>query len=118
MEPGRAQVQILHEWDSCCFRAGGLHDNVRDYNVAVRGELRRAAAAAAASSSASAAAADGAGAAAGFMQTVVTAGNYHQINVRDKVIVAVCVEWLRKCVCCVAWRARRCLLSLFFGCCC
>ena len=36
------------------------------------------------------------GAGAGFMRTVVTAGNYHQVNFRDKVIVSFVVEWLRK----------------------
>jgi hypothetical protein len=30
------------------------------------------------------------------MQTAVTAGNYHEINLRDKVIVATMVERLRR----------------------
>jgi hypothetical protein len=30
------------------------------------------------------------------MQTAVTAGNYHEVNVRDKVIVAVVLERLRR----------------------
>lgn len=30
------------------------------------------------------------------MQTVVTAGNYHEVNPRDKVVVATVIERLRR----------------------
>eukprot|EP00729_Bicosta_minor_P007347 gene7347-25692_t len=72
LEEGRHQVQILHEYDSCCFRAAGLHDEIKEYNAYVQTQVN------------------------GWMQTAVTAGNYHQVNVRDKVIVAAVVERLRK----------------------
>jgi hypothetical protein len=31
LEPARHQVQILHEYDSCCFRAAGLFDSIKQY---------------------------------------------------------------------------------------
>lgn len=78
LEPTRHQLQVLHEFDSCCFRAAGLESGIRDYNLKfVRPQL---------------AASPGGG---GWFQTVVTAGNFHQVNVRDKVLVAVLVERLR-----------------------
>ena len=86
LDPGRAQVQILHEWDSCCFAAGGLHNSLLDYNRAVAKLLN--------SSDHNITSRDAA--ATGYFRTVVTSGNYHQVNVRDKVVVAVVVEWLRR----------------------
>ena len=62
----------MHEYDSCCFRAAGLHDEIKEYNAYVQTQVN------------------------GWMQTAATAGNYHQVNVRDKVIVAAVVERLRK----------------------
>ena len=40
LEEGRHQVQILHEYDSCCFRAASLHDEIKDYNAYVRARVR------------------------------------------------------------------------------
>lgn len=91
IDPGRAQIQILHEWDSCCFAAGGLHSSLLDYNLGVAKLLN--------SSNHNFSGGGGGGAAeTGYFRTVVTSGNYHQVNVRDKVIVAVAVEWLRRWV--------------------
>ena len=70
LEPARHQLQILHEWDSCCFRGAGLHSNITNYNQFVQTKVG------------------------GWMQTAVTAGNYHQVNLRDKVIVATMTEKL------------------------
>jgi len=78
LEPHRHQLQLLHEKDSCCFAAQGLHGPIRAYNDFVQRQL----------------AAQGAGGG-GWMQTAVTAGNYHQVNYRDKVLVATVVERLR-----------------------
>ena len=75
LEPHRAQLQILHEYDSCCFRAAGLHKNITKYNAKVQGALRAAGG--------------------GWMQTAATAGNYHEVNLRDKVLIATLVEKLR-----------------------
>ena len=75
LEPQRYQLQILHEFDSCCFRAGGLHTNITRYNTWAQGQVT---------------AAKG-----GWFQTAVTAGNYHEVNPRDKVIVATMLEKFR-----------------------
>lgn len=39
LEPGRIQVQILHEYDDCCFSPHGRHDQMLEYETNVRGEL-------------------------------------------------------------------------------
>ena len=75
LEPHRHQLQIMHEYDSCCFRGAGLFAKIKDYNAWVQGEL---------------------GAAGGWMQTAVTAGNYHEVNPRDKVLVSILIEKLRR----------------------
>lgn len=95
LEPGRAQLQLLHEHDSCCFAATGLHPDIARYNAYVQGQLRLSAAAAAAGSVTAGGSAVAAGGGAGWMQTAVTSGNYHEINYRDKVVVASLVERLR-----------------------
>ena len=65
-------LQILHEYDASCFRGAGLFDGIKSYNAFVQARVG------------------------GWMQTAVTAGNYHQVNVRDKVLVAYLVERLRR----------------------
>eukprot|EP00038_Savillea_parva_P019980 m.30019 g.30019 ORF g.30019 m.30019 type:complete len:486 (-) comp4656_c0_seq1:24-1481(-) len=72
LEENRHQLQILHEYDSCCFRAAGLFDGIKDYNTYVSSQTQ------------------------GVMQTAVTAGNYHEVNFRDKVIIVTVVERLRR----------------------
>ena len=72
LERGRAQLQVLHEFDSCCFRAAGLHDPIRTYNKYVQARVG------------------------GWMQTAVTSGNFHEVNARDLVLVAMLVERLRR----------------------
>jgi hypothetical protein len=64
LEPGRAQVQVLHEQDDCCFHGCGRHDRIRAYGDFVRGVAQ------------------------GAFQTVVTRGNVHEVNVRDRVVLA------------------------------
>eukprot|EP00041_Stephanoeca_diplocostata_P009687 m.151052 g.151052 ORF g.151052 m.151052 type:complete len:290 (-) comp17847_c0_seq1:205-1074(-) len=73
LESHRHQLQILHEYDSCCFRGAGLFDEIRAYNAFVQGEPIG-----------------------GWMQTAVTAGNYHEVNPRDKVIITTVIEKLRR----------------------
>ena len=72
LEPHRHQLQILHEYDWCCFRGAGLFDKIKAFNAFVQAHVG------------------------GWMQTAVTAGNSHQVNPRDKVLVAVMVERLRR----------------------
>ena len=72
LEPDRHQLQIVHEYDSCCFRGAGLFSEIKEYNAYVQGQVK------------------------GWMQTAVTAGNYHEVNPRDKVLIALLVEKLRR----------------------
>jgi hypothetical protein len=30
LEASRAQIQILHEWDNCCFHACGRHERIAE----------------------------------------------------------------------------------------
>jgi len=39
LEPERFQVQILHEYDSCCFSPHGRHDQMLQYEANIRTEL-------------------------------------------------------------------------------
>jgi hypothetical protein len=39
LEPKRFQVQILHEYDTCCFSAHGRHDKMLKYEAEIRAEL-------------------------------------------------------------------------------
>lgn len=72
LEEARNQVQVLHDHDPCCFRAEGRHGEIKQYNAQVQAAGIQ-----------------------GWMRTAVTAGNFHQVNVRDKVIVSAVVEKLR-----------------------
>lgn len=56
LEPHRYQLQIVHEFDSCCFRGGGLHPNITAYNKFAQSHVK------------------------GWFQTAVTAGNYHEVT--------------------------------------
>ena len=40
LEPNRCMVQILHEFDSCCFRAAGLFDEIKSYNAWVQPQVK------------------------------------------------------------------------------
>ena len=72
LDAGRTQVQLLHDHDPCCFRAEGRHKEIEVYNAAVQNA-----------------------GISGLMRTVVTAGNFHQVNLRDKAVVAHLTEVLR-----------------------
>lgn len=38
-DPPRFSLQMVHEWDSCCFRAANLHENISHYNIFVQSQL-------------------------------------------------------------------------------
>lgn len=78
LEPGRHSLQMLHEHDSCCFAASGVHGDIADYNAVVRRELARQQGGA------------------GWFQTYANWGNFHELNYRDKVVVALMIERLRR----------------------
>ena len=59
------------EQDPCCFHGCGRHDRIRSYNTWVDGVT------------------------AGEFKTVVTTGNIHEVNVRDRVIIASLLDKLR-----------------------
>ncbi len=77
LEERRASAQILHEQDDCCYAAAGLHEEIIAYNRFVQSR-------------------SSGGAGGGWMQTYVTEGVIHQVNVRDKVIMASLIETLRQ----------------------
>ena len=68
LEENRHQLQMLHEHDSCCFQGAGLHANITAYNRFVQGHV------------------------AGWMQTAVNLGNFHEFNFRDKVVAGMMIE--------------------------
>lgn len=81
----RPQLQILHDYDSCCFRAQGLVKNITRYGEVVRNaSLKHSTVGRLSGQSAQ-------------FHTAITEGNYHQVNLRDKVVVAVAVERFRAC---------------------
>jgi hypothetical protein len=71
LEPTRASAQIIHEQDPCCFHGCGRHDRIRAYNSFVSSQAK------------------------GAFRTIATVGNKHEVNVRDKVVVATLLERLR-----------------------
>jgi hypothetical protein len=38
-DPPRFALQMVHEWDSCCFQAGNLHTNISQYNTFVQSQI-------------------------------------------------------------------------------
>jgi hypothetical protein len=73
LEAERTQVQVLHEWDDCCFHGCGRHARIKEYNDFVRSSGN------------------------GQFVTSVTAGNIHEVNERDRVIIASTIEaWRRE----------------------
>ena len=81
---GRHQLQILHEYDSCCFRGAGLLSDIRAYNEWAQEQIANVSSGSQMMMSA------------GWFQTVVTAGNYHEVNERDMVLVSYMLERLRR----------------------
>lgn len=69
---------MLHEHDSCCFATAGVHNQVSEYNAVVQHELSKQ---------------EGGG---GWFQTYANWGNFHELNYRDKVVVALMIERLRR----------------------
>ena len=78
LEPSRHSLQMLHEHDSCCFATAGLHGPIDAYNKFVQGELARQ---------------HGGG---GWFQTSANLGNFHEANYRDKVVLGLMIERLRR----------------------
>ena len=73
LERSRSQIQILHEWDRCCFHTCGRHERIAEYNRFVRAS------------------------GAGQFVTAATTGNVHEVNPRDRVIIASLIQrWLHR----------------------
>eukprot|EP00035_Acanthoeca_spectabilis_P007183 m.133454 g.133454 ORF g.133454 m.133454 type:complete len:444 (-) comp13837_c0_seq1:1123-2454(-) len=70
LEQERQQLQILHEQDPCCFRAGrpNGHAEILGYNRNVQSQID------------------------GWMCTAATEGNVHEVNLRDKTIIATALD--------------------------
>jgi hypothetical protein len=98
LEPGRVQVQVLHEADPCCFRAGQRHAAIIDYNreIAERlgniSSLRLGNISSLASGKVAGVLSRLAHPTTGSMCTAATAGNVHEVNMRDKALVAYLID--------------------------
>ena len=71
LEADRYMVQINHEQDPCCFHGAGRHGPIVAYNDKVRREID------------------------GHFETVLTVGNVHEVNVRDKIVAGYLFERFR-----------------------
>ena len=74
LEPGRYQVQILHEYDSCCFSPHGRHDQMLAYEHNVRAELQ-------------APGSDRAGGRHGWFTSTANAHVKHEVSEQDKTLI-------------------------------
>ena len=71
LEKERSQIQVIHEWDNCCFHGCGRHKRIKRIDfVRESGE--------------------------GQFVTSVTEGNIHEINPRDRVIIAYAIDTWEK----------------------
>lgn len=68
IDRGRAQVQILHESDGCCYAAAGRHAEIRGYESGVRFALN--------------------GASGGWFTVVVTDHKLHELCEKDRTVIA------------------------------
>ena len=71
LEPGRAQLQVLHENDECCFAPVGRHDRVLAYERDVRAEL-----------------AGGGRRQHGWFSVAVTNHTKHEVSGKEKAVIA------------------------------
>ena len=69
LEPERFQVQVLHEYDSCCFSPHGRHDQMLAYEHSIRTELSAN------------------GRAAGWFTSTANAHVKHEVAAQDKTII-------------------------------
>ena len=73
LEPGRFQVQVLHEYDSCCFSPHGRHDQMLAYEANVRAEL---------------AGGERAGGSHGWFTSTANNHSKHEVCAQDKTIIS------------------------------
>jgi len=71
LERGRYSVQVIHEFDPCCFHGHGRHEEIQRYNRFVQSQIQ------------------------GHFETCPTVGHIHEVNLRDKTVVAMLVDNLR-----------------------
>ena len=71
LEPGRAQLQVLHENDECCFAPVGRHDRVLAYERDVRAELG-----------------GGGRRQHGWFSVAVTNHTKHEVSAKEKAVIA------------------------------
>lgn len=86
LEPGRSQVQILHEYDTCCFSPHNRHDGMLEYESNIRRELmggdRSRAAAAAATGH-------------GWFTSVAVNHSKHEVDAQSKTVIRNAMKLLR-----------------------
>ena len=71
LEAHRSSVQIIHEFDPCCFHGHGRHGRILEFNARVQAQV------------------------AGHFETCPTVGNVHEVNPRDKVVAGMLIDKLR-----------------------
>lgn len=71
LESTRYSLQITHEHDPCCFHGYGRHGRIIAYNKWVQAQV------------------------AGHFESTPTIGNVHEVNFRDKTIIAMFLDKLR-----------------------
>jgi hypothetical protein len=74
LEPDRFQVQILHEYDSCCFSPHARHDQMLRYESNIRAELS----------------ADGRKA--GWFTSTANEHHKHEVSAQDKTLIKAAME--------------------------
>ena len=99
-DPPRFALQMVHQWDSCCFQAGNLHANITQYNKFVQSQLTDGLSWFQTSANLVRCAASACAPACALRPRLTfsycTQGNYHEINYRDKVTLGVMIERLRR----------------------
>ena len=63
LEKGRYSVQVIHEFDPCCFHGHGRHEEIKGYNAFVQSQIE------------------------GHFETCPTMGHIHEVNLRDKTVI-------------------------------
>eukprot|EP00658_Telonema_sp_P-2_P047012 TRINITY_DN3545_c0_g1_i2.p1 TRINITY_DN3545_c0_g1~~TRINITY_DN3545_c0_g1_i2.p1 ORF type:complete len:424 (+),score=79.11 TRINITY_DN3545_c0_g1_i2:37-1308(+) len=77
LEPGRFQVQILHEYDTCCFSPLTRHDQMLNYEANVRAELM---------------AGDRSEAGHGWFTSTANEHHKHEVSAQDKTLIVAALK--------------------------
>jgi hypothetical protein len=82
LEPDRIQIQILHEYDSCCFSPHGRHDEMLRYEANIRSELEGDS--------------SRAGGLHGYFTVIANDHIRHEVSAQDKTIMKIGLSYYNK----------------------